>query len=127
LSEELSAERIFDPIMIGKIFLNRLSELIPETRTDCFAWSLIPNHFHFLLRTGAVPIEVLMNRLLTGYSGWLNKKYKRNGQLFHNRYRSVLCQEDLYLKAGGYDFDCAVQRVAQVLNIRPDEVTAYGK
>jgi putative transposase len=31
------------------------------------------------------------------------------------------------LKAGGNDFDCAVRRVAQVLNIRPDEVTAYGK
>jgi putative transposase len=96
---------------------------MPETRTDCFAWSLIPNHFHLLLRTGAVPIEVLMNRLLTGYSGWFNKKYKRNGQLFQNRYKSFLCQEDFYLKAGGYDFVCAVQRVAQVLNIRPDEVT----
>ena len=79
-------------------FLNRLSVLIPETRTDCLAWSLIPNHFHLLLRTGTVPIAVLMNRLLTGYAGWFNKKYKRNGQLFQNRYKSFLCQEDLYLK-----------------------------
>ena len=79
-------------------FLNRLSVLIPETRTDCLAWSLIPNHFHLLLRTGAVPLAVLMNRLLTGYAGWFNKKYKRHGQLFQNRYKSFLCQEDLYLK-----------------------------
>ncbi len=79
-------------------FLDRLSELIPETRTDCFAWALIPNHFHLLLRTGAVPIAVLMNRLLTGYAGWFNKKYKRHGQLFQNRYKSFLCQEDPYLK-----------------------------
>jgi putative transposase len=79
-------------------FLDRLSILIPETRTDCFAWSLIPNHFHLLLRTGSVPIAVLMNRLLTGYAGWFNKKYKRHGQLFQNRYKSFLCQEDLYLK-----------------------------
>ena len=100
---------------------------MPETRTDSFAWSLIASHFNFLLRTGAVAIAVLMNRLLTGYSGWFNKKYKRNGQLFQNRYKSFLCQEDLYMKAIGYDFDCAVQRVAQALNIRPDEVTAYGK
>jgi REP element-mobilizing transposase RayT len=62
-----------------KNFINRLSELIPETRTDYFAWSLILNHFHLLLRTGSVPIAVLMNRLLTGYAGWFNKKYRRHG------------------------------------------------
>ena len=81
-----------------KNFINRLSELIPETRTDCFAWSLMPNHFHLLLRTGSVPISILMNRLLTGYAGWFNNKYRRHGQLFQNRYKSFLCQEDLYLK-----------------------------
>ncbi len=77
--------------------VDRLSELIPETQTDCFAWALIPNHFHLLLRTGSVPIAVLMRRLLTGYAGWFNRKYKRHGQLFQNRYKSILCQEDLYL------------------------------
>jgi REP element-mobilizing transposase RayT len=78
--------------------VNRLSELIPETGTDCLAWALIPNHFHLLLRTGSVPIAVLMRRLLTGYAGWFNRKYKRHGQLFQNRYKSILCQEDPYLK-----------------------------
>ncbi|ETR70102.1 MAG: hypothetical protein OMM_09067 [Candidatus Magnetoglobus multicellularis str. Araruama] len=81
-----------------KNFLHRLSGLIPETRTDCFAWTLTPNHVHLLLKTGSVPISVLMNRLLTGYAGWFNKKHKRHGQLFQNRYKSILCQEDLYFK-----------------------------
>jgi putative transposase len=79
-------------------FLNRLGKLIPETQTDCFAWALIPNHVHLLLRTGLIPVSVLMSRLLTGYAVWFNKKYRRNGQLFQNRYKSILCQEDLYLK-----------------------------
>jgi REP element-mobilizing transposase RayT len=79
-------------------FLDRLSELIPETKTDCFAWALLPNHAHFLLRTGAVPMPVLMSRLLTGYAGWFNKKYRRHGPVFQNRYKSILCQEDPYLK-----------------------------
>ena len=78
--------------------MNRLSELIPETKTDCFAWALMSNHVHLLLRTGLVPISVFMSRLLTGYAGWFNKKYRRHGQLFQNRYKSILCQEDLYLK-----------------------------
>ena len=79
-------------------FLNRLGELIAETQTDCFAWALIPNHVHLLLRTGLVPVSILMSRLLTGYAVWFNKKYRRHGQLFQNRYKSILCQEDPYLK-----------------------------
>jgi len=79
-------------------FINRLGKLIPETQIDCFAWALIPNHVHLLLRTGLIPISVLMSRLLTGYAVWFNKKYRRHGQLFQNRYKSILCQEDPYLK-----------------------------
>jgi putative transposase len=79
-------------------FVNRLAELIPETNTDCFAWALLDNHAHMLLRTGSVSVAVLMNRLLTGYAGWFNRKHRRHGQLFQNRYKSILCQEDPYLK-----------------------------
>ncbi len=79
-------------------FVGRLAELVPETKTECFAWALIPNHAHLLFRTGSVPVSRLMSRLLTGYAGWFNKKYHRHGQLFQNRYKSILCQEDAYLK-----------------------------
>ena len=94
----IERRKIFRSDYDRKNLIIRLSKLIPETRTDCFAWALIPNHFHLLLRTGSVPIAVLMRRLLTGYAGWFNRKYKRHGQLFQNRYKSILCQEDLYLK-----------------------------
>jgi putative transposase len=90
--------RIFRSDFDRDNFINRLSALIPETQTDCFAWALIPNHAHLLLSTGSVPISVLMSRLLTGYAVWFNKKYRRHGQLFQNRYKSILCQEDPYLK-----------------------------
>jgi REP element-mobilizing transposase RayT len=79
-------------------FVSRLSELVLETKTDCFAWELLENHAHFLFRTGSVPVAVFMSRLLTGYSGWFNKKYRRHGPLFQNRYKSILCQEDPHLK-----------------------------
>lgn len=79
-------------------FLDRLESLIGQTQTECFAWVLMPNHVHLLLRTGVVPIAVVMSRLLTGYAVWFNKKYQRHGQLFQNRYKSILCQEDPYFK-----------------------------
>jgi REP element-mobilizing transposase RayT len=43
-------------------FLERLGEILRETKTTCYAWSLIPNHFHLLLRTGSVPISTVMRR-----------------------------------------------------------------
>jgi putative transposase len=78
-------------------FIGRLGDLLIETKTSCYAWALIPNHFHLLLRTGDVPISALMKRLLTGYAVNYNKRYKRCGHLFQNRYKSILCQEDTYL------------------------------
>ena len=39
-----------------------------------------------------------MRRLLTGYVISFNKRHRRSGQLFQNRFKSIVCQEDLYLK-----------------------------
>jgi REP element-mobilizing transposase RayT len=78
-------------------FLERLGMVLRETKTTCFAWALIPNHFHLLLRTGPVPISIIMRRLLTGYALWFNRTHRRQGHLFQNRFKSVLCQEDIYL------------------------------
>ena len=68
-----------------------------DTDTACFAWSLIPDHFHLLFKTGSVPLSTLMRRLLTGYAISFNRRHHRCGHLFPNRYKSILCQEDSYL------------------------------
>jgi putative transposase len=78
-------------------FLSRLGQILRETRTTCYAWALMPNHFHLLLRTGDVPISTVMKRLLTGYAVRFNWRHRRCGHLFQNRYKSILCQEDAYL------------------------------
>lgn len=78
--------------------LERVSALLPETQTACYAWAFLPNHAHFLLRSGPAGIPVLMRRLLTGYAVSFNRRHGRHGQLFQNRYKSILCQEDAYLQ-----------------------------
>ena len=45
-------------------FVERLSKLLEETDTDCFAWALIPNHFHLLLRPNHGTLKQCMRRLL---------------------------------------------------------------
>lgn len=78
-------------------FLERLGTILSETATPCFAWTLMSNHVHLLIRTGKVPVATIMRKLLTGYAIYFNRKYNRHGQLFQNRYKSILCQEDTYL------------------------------
>ena len=78
-------------------FLDRLADILEATQTQCYAWALIPNHFHLLLRTGPTPLSKVMRRLMTGYAVTFNKRHKRSGHLFQNRYKSVICEEDPYL------------------------------
>jgi REP element-mobilizing transposase RayT len=78
-------------------FVSRLGGILVDTSTRCFAWALIPNHFHLLLQTGTTPIATVMRRLLTGYAVTFNRRHSRHGHLFQNRYKSILCQEEPYL------------------------------
>ena len=78
-------------------FLSRLEKCLEKTGCKCLAWALMNNHFHLLIRTGTRPLSELMRKLLTGHAIYFNRKYKRHGYLYQNRYKSILCQEDVYL------------------------------
>ena len=93
----IERRKIFDSDADRDHFLHRMGEILLDTQTTCFAWALMPNHFHLLLRTGKVPISTIMRRLLTGYALWFNRSRCRRGHLFQNRFKSILCQEDSYL------------------------------
>jgi putative transposase len=93
----IERKRIFQDDLDRDDFLSRMGNILPESKTECYAWALLPNHAHILLRTGPVSIATIMRRLLTGYAIRYNHRHHRHGQLFQNRYRSILCQEDPYL------------------------------
>jgi len=97
MARGIERRKIFRDDKDRKSFLNRLAVILEETQTQCYAWSLIPNHFHLLLRTGPTPLSKVMRRLMTGYAVTFNKRHKRSGHLFQNRYKSVVCEEDPYL------------------------------
>jgi len=46
----IDGKKIFTDRKDYSAFLDRLGDLLIETRTSCYAWALIPNHFHLLLR-----------------------------------------------------------------------------
>src|SRR3989344_4228143 len=65
---------------------------ITDTNKNNFklnAFSLIPNHFHFLIeQVGDISISNLMLKLCTSYSKYINKKYKRVGHIFQDCFKA---------------------------------------
>ena len=85
----IERRRIFSDDQDRDNFVERLGDIVTETQTCCFAWALIPNHAHILLRTGQTPLATVMRRLLTGYAVSYNRRHRRHGHLFQNRYKSI--------------------------------------
>jgi putative transposase len=78
-------------------FLSRLGELCQKGSLAIYAWAFMDSHFHLLVRTGRQSLSKSMRKLLTGYVINFNRRYKRHGHLFQNRYKSIVCEEDPYL------------------------------
>ena len=98
MARGIERRKIFRDDKDRKSFLDRLAIILEETQTQCYAWTLIPNHFHLLLRTGPTPLSKVMRRLMTGYAVTFNKRHtcplmpehsdgrrERIGHLFQNR------------------------------------------
>jgi putative transposase len=79
------------------VFLERMGKAVIETRSSVCAWALMDTHVHILVRSGGPGISTLMRRLLTWYAQYYNRRHRRTGHLFENRYKSVLCDEETYL------------------------------
>jgi len=97
MARGIERRKIFKDDKDRQSFLERLALILEKTQTQCYAWALIPNHFHLLLRTGPFPLSTVMRRLMTGYAVTFNRRHRRAGHLFQNRYKSVVCEEDPYL------------------------------
>ena len=78
----IERKKIFESERDKEDFLTRLGKVVQEGQATCFAWVLIPNHAHILLRTGATPLAKIMRRLLTGYAVNFNLRHQRFGHLF---------------------------------------------
>src|SRR2546430_12392038 len=62
-----------------------------------YAFCLMTNHVHLLIERQADTIGRIMHRVLTGYSQYYNRRYRRVGHLLAGRHKSILCQSDRYL------------------------------
>jgi len=77
-------------------FVSRMGDLAEKTKTKIYAWALLSNHAHILLRSGPKGLAFYMRRLLSGYASYYNRRHNRHGHLFQNRYKSIVCEEEPY-------------------------------
>jgi REP element-mobilizing transposase RayT len=92
----MEKSRIVDDQKDREMFVSRLGAIALATKTTIYAWSLMINHAHLLVRSGPQGLSQFMRRFLTGYAINYNRRHSRIGHLFHNRYKSIICDEDSY-------------------------------
>ena len=97
MARGIERREIFDAEEDRRDFVARLGVVLQKTAAELFAWALMPNHIHLLLRTGEVRLGDVMRRLLGGYATAFNRRQGRCGHLFQNRFKSILVEEQRYL------------------------------
>lgn len=77
-------------------FLEKTGEYVTGAACSVYAFALMDSHVHILFRSGEKGISSVMRKLLTWYAQYFNRRHRRRGHLFENRYKSILCEEESY-------------------------------
>ena len=64
---------------------------------NIFAYCIMDNHIHLLLKVGKEPLEQIIRRLAGSFVHWYNDKYERIGNLFQDRFKSEPVEDDNYM------------------------------
>jgi len=76
--------------------VRRLSDVANNHGLRIYAWTLMPDHIHLLVQTGERPLEHCMRSLLTGFATVFNRRHRRVGHVFQNRFKSIVCEAERY-------------------------------
>jgi putative transposase len=82
-----------------KFFMAQLANTKKKFGFELYAYALLDNHYHLLLKTGEVPLQKIMQRQNSLYSRFYNRSYDRSGHLFGLRYKAYIIDDDRYLFA----------------------------
>ena len=80
-------------------FLEILQESAEVYTFEIYAYALMDNHYHLLLKTSALNLSLIMRQINSRYSMYFNKKYKRIGPLWQGRFKSWYVYDEGYLKS----------------------------
>jgi putative transposase len=90
-------ENIFDDDDDRLMWLEVLAEALESFDATVFAWCLMSNHYHIVLRTRRANLSRLMRHLNGVYTQRYNRRHGKVGHLYQGRFKGILVQEDAYL------------------------------
>ena len=93
----INRQRIFEDEEDYKKYLWELKRFQEICGYQLYAWCLMPNHIHILIREGNEPLEQVFRRIGASFIYWYNMKYERIGHLFQDRYKSEPVEDSAYL------------------------------
>ena len=95
----INKEIIFHDVKDHEKFLQILYDVKAKSGFELYAYCLMNNHIHLLIKEGEEPLGEVFRRLGSRFVPWYNKKYDRVGHLFQNRYKSEPVETESYFKA----------------------------
>lgn len=78
-------------------FLDTIEKCKIKSDMKVYAWCLMSNHAHLLLKEGNEDISITMKRIGVSFVSYYNWKYRTTGHLFQDRFRSESVETDRYL------------------------------
>lgn len=89
--------KLFSDDADREYFLSLLAFCLLRSGCRCYAWVLMDNHYHLVLRSGNEELWRLMKPLQMRYAQYHGRKNGRRGPLFMDRYKSIVTQDQNYL------------------------------
>ncbi|MGD9349971.1 MAG: transposase [Desulfobacterales bacterium] len=97
LSRGNEGKDIFDDDRDRKIFLKTVGEMSERFAMSVYAYVLMGNHYHLVVKTERANLKKAMHWFGTTYTQRFNFRHSHKGHLFQGRYKSILVQNDAYL------------------------------
>ncbi|WHH56940.1 transposase [Petroclostridium sp. X23] len=92
----INQQDIFEDDQDRQRYLQTLERFKKETNFEIYAYCLMNNHVHLLMKENELEISKLLKKIGTSYVYYFNCKYQRNGHLFQDRYKSEAVESDSY-------------------------------
>ena len=91
----INQQQIFEDEEDSLRFLETLSKYKEQCEYEIYAYCLMGNHIHILLKEGKENLALILKRIAGSYAYWYNWKYRRCGHVFQDRFKSepVECDE----------------------------------
>ena len=92
----INQQQIFEDEEDKMRFLETVSKYKAQCGYEIYAYCLMGNHVHMLLKEGKENLTLVLKRIACSYVYWYNWKYRRCGHLFQDRFRSEPVEDDSY-------------------------------